>query len=105
MTNEPLKNAARMMRHAKSEQDSVMALARESLRLTRRTHNVSLNTLALSVGVTPAYLSFVETGRRNLSMELLERLDYALAQIVAKRATQRIPQPLQSKEEEVVFES
>jgi transcriptional regulator with XRE-family HTH domain len=55
----------------------------ENLRRLRRMRDISQETLALDADVARSYMSALERGKRNPTVQLLERLAWALGATVA----------------------
>ena len=50
----------------------------EAIRLARKSQDIRQNVLAEIAGVTPAYLSLIESGEKNPTLDVLEALAFAL---------------------------
>lgn len=64
--------------------------ARLALRKARLEHNISLQRLAAAAGISFTYLSKIERGERGVDPDLLDKLHYNLALLVANQSTQRV---------------
>jgi transcriptional regulator with XRE-family HTH domain len=70
-------------------------LAGRAIRLMRSTHQVSLRRLAKIVGCDPGHLSRVEQGKREMTVDLFNRITAALATLPAPTTSPvLVPTPL-----------
>jgi transcriptional regulator with XRE-family HTH domain len=85
----------------------------------RQERNISQEHLALEAGVSPRYMSDIENGKRNPSVDILERIAkyfcISISALMAKAEAVGVPQPTldeikqwlcdQGNEESIVFEN